>query len=280
MAELQSTLGPLSGTIGNITLRRRNGKTIAAQKRGKATKPPTFGTALQRVRFGHMASVFSALNNCANGKAMHHAFPNRPDGSSNFNEFMSRNLSRSEVKAIAVTKTMNSDNFIVPAPFIVSKGSLTPPTDFINLFASGKITLTGTHNFTTLGDLSATLISDYGFKDGDIITFFVLTWEATGTSSAKFHSLQMIVKANSTDALPDFVSAAGVFTLGNATSSVAVVRGRNSAEGYEVSDAQFGNQMLTATVYTTYTGNTAETAAAESMGYVGDPYLQDSDPLH
>lgn len=280
MANLNSTLGPISGTAGNLTFRQMHGKTVMSQRRSKSNKKPTFGMAIQQARFGMMSQVFQALNACGNGKAMTHAFPDRDSSISNFNEFMRRNLASPSVKAVAVTKQMNVDSFFVPAPYVVSRGSLTVPQAFINLYSSGKITLTGSLTLTTLGDLSTELVNNYGFSDMDVLTIFSMSW-STPTVSAKVVSYQMIVNTKSTDALPSFVSSAGVFTVGNATkTSIAVVRGRKSADGYMASNAQFSDEMISDTSYTTYVGAAAETAAAESYGYATDPYLQDTDPLH
>lgn len=280
MANLNSTLGPISGTAGNLTFRQVNGKTVMSQRRTSGNSKPTFGMSVQQARFGMMSQVYQALNACGNGKAMTHAFPDRAANVSNYNEFMRRNLASEDVKAIAVTKQMNVDNFIVPAPYVVSRGSLTVPQAFINLYSAGKITLTGTHNFTTLGELSAELVANYGFAEMDVLTIFSLNW-TTADVTAKISSFQMIVNSASTDALPSFVSAAGVFTVGNATkNSIAVVRGRKSVEGFKASNAQFGTEMLSDTAYTTHVGAAAENTAAESYGYVTDPYLQDTNPLH
>lgn len=282
MANIDSVaLGKAQGTIGNITFRQVNGKTVASQRRAKSSKAPSYKAALQQARFGLMVQVFQALNACGNGKAMTHAFPERSRNLSNFNAFMKANLASPEVKALALTKEQITDNLVIPAPYIVSRGSLTAPEALIALVSGGKITLTGTHNFTTMGDFSTELVANWGFMNGDVVTIFSMNWTSDVTKGAKINTNQFIVDTASTGALPAFVTSAGVITVGNATnSSFAIVRGRATTEGYMASSARFGTEMLQSTAYTTYTGASSEQKAAESYGYVSDPYLQDSDPLH
>lgn len=282
MANIDSVaLGKASGTIGNITFRQVGGKTIASQRRVKNTKAPTYKAALQQSRFALMVQVFQALNACGNGKAMTHAYPERPQNQSNYNAFMKANLAAPEVKALALTKSAITDNFIVPAPYVVSRGSLTSPDALINLASAGKITLPGSLTFTTMGDFSKELVNNWGFQNGDVVTIFSMNWTNDPTVSAKINTNQFIIDTESTGALPQFVTSSGVISVGNATnSSFALVRGRATAEGYMASNARFGSEMLQSTAYTTYVGDTAESKAAESYGYRTDPYLQDSDPLH
>lgn len=282
MANIDSVaLGNASGTIGNITFRRVGGRVIASQRRSKSTTPPTFKGALQQVRFALAVQVFQALNACGNGKAMTHAFPERPANQSNFNAFLKANLAAPEVKALALDKSMITDNFVVPAPYVVSRGTLAVPQALIDLATGGKITLPGTHNFTTMGDFSAELVANWGFQDKDVVTIFSMKWTSDATQSAFISTNQFIIDVASTGALPSYVTSAGVITVGNATnSSFAIVRGRATSEGYMASNARFGTEMLQSTAYTTYVGATAEQKAAESYGYRTDPYLQDTDPLH
>lgn len=275
MAKFDSiTIGKGTGSLGNVTLRRVKGENIASQKVSKGTqKIGTYDQVLRRVRWSNLVTAYQMLNALGDGHGMSQAFPQRPINQNNFNAFMKANLGVADVASVALPKDKADSRFLVPAPFIVSQGTLTAPEALMATFANGAFTMAGTNNFANVGELCAALIASYGFENGDVATFIVQQWNEGG---AKFSSQQIVINSASTDALPSWITSAGVITAGNAiaNSEGIIIRGRNSESGYLVSPAQFGDGMTSSTPYTLYTGSTAMEDAVDSYGYRTDPYLQ------
>lgn len=279
MARIDSiTIGKGRGSLGNVTLRNVKGETIASQKVAKGSQlVGTRSQVLQRVRWANLVLAFQGLNALGDGKGMAQSFPQRPKNQSNFNAFLKANLADPAVGSVVLTKSESDSRFLVPAPFVVTNGSLTAPTALMGTFTNGTFVMAGTNNFQNMGALSAALIADYGFEEGDIVTFIGMNWTTTGAT--KFTSLQIVVNSNSTSALPSEITAAGVITVANASNSCAViVRGRTGIDGYQVSPAQFPTTMVGSAPYSEHVGAAAETVAVDSYGYRQDPYLQ-ANPL-
>lgn len=266
-------LGKTRGSLGNVTFRLgKNGEVITSQKISKGTqKVGTYTQVGRRVVLANMVTAYQRLNACGDGKGMHHSFPLRPTGN-DFNGFIAENMAKLEVIAVMVPKTLG--NVLVPAPFIVSRGSLRAPTELQATFTNGTFVMSGTNNFANIGELSTALINDYYFSDGDVVTFFGMTF-GSATQSALITSRQITIDSTSTEALPSWISASGVITVTAASNADAViVRGRKTETGWNVSDAEFSDACMTAASYAAYTGTQAEITAIESYGYKTEPYLQ------
>lgn len=278
MAKFNSiALGKSSGSLGNVTLRRVNGENIASQKISKGTqKVGTHSQVLRRARFTNLVTAYQLLNALGNGKGMSQSFPLRPTNQSNFNAFMKANMGVTDVADILLTKEKADARYCVPAPFIVSVGTLDAPTALMATYNAGTYVMAGSNNFANVGEFSAAMVANYGFLQGDVVTFIGQSWTEAG---AKFGANQIVIDTTSTESLPSWITAAGVITAGNPTNNESVIiRGRNENGTMLVSSAQFGDSMTASTPYTTYTGATAEQAAADSYGYRTDPYLQDVNP--
>lgn len=277
MAKFDSiALGKSTGSLGNVTLRHVNGENIASQKISKGTqKVGTRAQVLRRCRLSNLVTAYQKLNALGDGNGMAQSFPNRPRFQSNFNAFVKANMGVSDVADIVLPKDKADERLLVPAPFIVSQGTLEAPTALMATYTAGTYVMAGSNNFANVGELSAALINEYGFVDGDVVTFLTQKW----STFAFFTLKKLVIDSTSTDALPSWISAAGVFTVGAvAQSESVIIRGRNEGGNMLVSPAQFGDSMTASAPYTTYTGVTAELAAADSYGYRTDPYLQSVNP--
>lgn len=265
-------IGKAKGSMGNITYKTRNGETVGSQKVSKGQqKVGTYRQVARRVVLSNMVTAYQRFNAIGDGNGMAHSFPLRAKGN-DFNGFVAENMGVPEVAAVVLPKDIGST--LVPAPFIVSRGNLAAPVDFQATFAAGKYTMSGSNNFANMGELSEALIESYGFQQGDTVTIFSMNWGSSALQSAVVRGYQFIVDANSAEALPDWITSAGVFNVGNATNSDAVViRGRKD-NGWDVSDAQFSDATTSSAAYTAYTGTPALMNAIDSWGYRKEPYLQ------
>lgn len=265
-------VGKAKGSMGNVTYRLRKGKTVGSQKVAKGQQLiGTYKQVTRRVKLTNLVTAYQRLNAAGNGMGMHHSFPLRQKGN-DFNGFVAENMAKPEVAAVVIPKDLG--NVLVPAPFIVARGNLRAPVELQATFANGTFVMEGTNNFANSGELSSALIRDYGFEEGDTVTFFGMTFGGV-MQSAAITARQLIIDTTSTDALPSWVTAAGVITVtSSANSDAVIVRGRKGSSGWEVCDAEFSNACMSSESYAEYTGAAAELRAADSWGYKSEPYLQ------
>lgn len=231
---------------------------------------------------------------------MSQSFPDRPEGLSNYNMFIRYNFAQPPVAAIMQAKEEAAANLLVPAPFIVTRGALPELSSYFTIqqedLESGTavaiimpalLTILLT---TTYGHLCTALMAAMPeLRQGDTLTFFVMSYKPAGAPATKVYAIQLIMDAASTDLL-DSLSEIEFDTVGGHASininqtllvsgfqyDFAVVLGRNDANGYAVSDSQFTDNMLSSEAYLTHIGDTKEMEAALLYGFKEDPFLQQS----
>lgn len=292
MAIVKSQIfGPGSkGSIGNVTLRTTAGRVIASDKISAKGGLGTRAQVVHQTRMANIMQAFRELAACGNGNAMAQSFPGRDRTMSNANMFMRVNMAEPTVSAVVQSKLEAANNAFYAAPFIVSRGNLVGLDRLQALFDDGEIEITVPTTFTaTLGNLSRALMDAYDLREFDTVTFFAMNYSKSIGAYAKIDAFQLIIDTASTETFPSWIAyEAGTgganghvtFTFGTVDDSkgcdIAIVQGRNTASGYEVSNSQFTSNMLTVQPYLTVTGNRAEEDAAQSYGYKDNPYLQAS----
>lgn len=284
-------VGRSRGSVGNVTLRVAGGETIMSQKVTKGGRIGTYNQVLRRVRWANLVAAYRALNAEGNGNAMSQSFPARPARVSNFNMFMKANLAVPSVAAVSLAKSDVGADFVAPAPFIVSRGTLSAPSYHPTLGADGSIPVPNLAS-TTVGALSRWLISRFGVSDGDTLTFVDMNWPEGGVTAGagvKFITSQIVINTSSNESIEQFdwievgPSAGGApptvkMLIGNSVGGNAYVTivGRPSAEGYLVSSSQFAEADLAGSGYNTYSSDNQRAIAVASYGFRLDPYLQQS----
>ena len=289
------------GSIGDVTVRTVGGKVIASQKISRKGGLSTYRQVLQQIRMANVMRAYSELNQSApNGNGMSQAFPDRPEGLSNVNMFMKYNYAKPEVYAITQTKEEAARDLLVPAPFVVTRGTLPEvSTNFTiqqedeesstaaAIITPAVLTIGST---TTYGDLCTALMAVMPeVRQGDALTFFVMSYKPLGAPATKIFAIQLIMDATSTELLVDIADLDIETVSGHAAINInqtllvsgfdydfAVALGRNGANGYAVSDSQFTDNMLTSDSYQAHVGDTKEMEAALSYGFKEDPFLQQS----
>lgn len=282
MAKINSVvIGKGRGSIGNVTLRVRNGITIASQKvESKEGALGTFNQVWRRVHWANLVNAYKALNNMGNN-SMAVAFPNRDPKETSYNAFIRKNSAISDVFAVFLDKPTAESGFVCPAPFMYSEGDLKAPTSLQATYEDGTFTLSGASSLSTMGAVSQILINTYGCEDGDTLTLVAMAWSTA--LGAQFFERQIYVNSTSTDSLPSWITSAGVISMGipsalEESSEGIAVRGRNDNGVYRISSAQFGNSMTTTTPYLTWTSVANKIDAMKTYGYKDEPFLQ-SNPL-
>lgn len=281
------------GSIGDVTVRTIAGRVIASQKVPKKTGLSTLAQVMHQVKLSNIVRAFSELNLTApNGKGMYQSFPDRPATLSNYNMFVKYNFAVPEVAAVSQSKEEAAADLLVPAPFIVTRGSLASieaqftvvqETESSDAYIVTPVTSLVPGPQVTLGQFYTALADFIDLRQGDTLTPFVMSYKPTGAPATKMFALQFIVDFDSTDALPDFfdteashlaIDVNTALGISGFNIDIAPVLGRNTANGYAVSNSQFTNNCLTSASYIAHSGDAKGMEAAASYGYKEDPFLQ------
>lgn len=107
----------LSGAVGDVVYRMRNGQNIASQKASKVKNPRTDTQQNQRMNMSTVSAAYSALKVICD-----HSFEGKTYGSECMGEFMKRNLAI--MKPRLYNFNIKGNPYIVPNPYMVSRGSL------------------------------------------------------------------------------------------------------------------------------------------------------------
>lgn len=289
------------GSVGDITVRTIAGNVIASQKVSRRSGLFTYRQVLQQVRFANIMRAYSELNQSApNGNGMYMAFPDRPEGLSNVNMFVRYNFAKPEVAAITQAKEEAAADLLMPAPFIVTRGTLPPVMPYFTIQQEDADTSTPAAIITpavltislttTYGELCTSLMSAMPeLRQGDALTLFVMSYKPTGAPATKIFAIQLILDATSTELLTNIADLEIETVSGHAAINInqsllvsgfdydfAAVLGRNGANGYAVSDSEFTDNMLTSESYLTHISDAKEMEAALSYGFKEAPFLQQS----
>lgn len=282
------------GSIGDVTVRTIAGRVIASQKVPKKTGLSTLAQVMHQVKLSNIVRAFSELNLTApNGKGMYQSFPDRPTTLSNYNMFVKYNFAVPEVAAVSQSKEEAAADLLVPAPFIVTRGNLasieaqfsvTQETESSDAYIVTPVTSVAPGPQTTLGDFYTALADFIDLRQGDTLTLFIMSYKPTGEPTTKMFALQFIVDFNSTEPLAGgiFETVSGHLAINVETAlgitglniDIAPVLGRNTANGYAVSNSQFTNNCLTSASYIAHSSDAKGMEAAASYGYKEDPFLQ------
>lgn len=165
----------LSGAVGDVVYRMRNGQNIASQKASQVKNPRTDAQQNQRMNMATVSAAYSALKVICD-----HSFEGKTYGSECMGEFMKRNLAI--MKPRLYNFNIKGNPYIVPNPYMVSRGSL--PSISINdvSMSSGmsfKINVPA--NEYEAATLTVQQLHDLlGIEIGDQITFLAVTEVVNG----------------------------------------------------------------------------------------------------
>lgn len=160
MAKGNLFLGTGTGSVGDVTLMRRNGKQVSRVRVRTIANPRSDGQASTRMYTSAVPKFYSplsvALEKSWEGK-------NKQDS---YAAFLKENIKRLRELGYAVPK---SEGFY-PIPAQLSQGTLRSP-EVTGNSASLYFTIElGANGVATMGDLATALINKYGLKAGDQVT--------------------------------------------------------------------------------------------------------------
>lgn len=271
MGNLSGILTKLSGSVGQFTFKRVNGKTVVSEKITHTTNPRTAAQNRHRLKWANVVKLYSGI-----APLLNFAFEKKANGISDYNQFMKLNIKGGEVY---LTKDEAGANACVIAPCVLSNGSLN------SIETSGNFGATKTNIFldglsinaqTTIRDISNAIVStnpDYDY--GDKISFIFGEQESdsiAGYPKAKFVGSTLELDKNSTTPLYSVVNSKGFYTvdgyLGCAMDEgfqggYAWIHSRKDATGTKVSNQQL---IVSNNILGDYTSEEAYQAAVESYG--------------
>lgn len=168
MAKHNMLLGYARGSVGDVTFSRVKGQQVARARNRQPNNPRTKSQMSQRTIFVSAVEFFrrGAQN------LFQFAFENKKPTQSDYNAFMSENAK----KGIFLMKDMvNNPNVPMVGNFTMSKGTLTRDIKF----SAGLVYVGGEAGqedveIATIGALS-TALKNFGFTDGDIITWLIIS---------------------------------------------------------------------------------------------------------
>ena len=107
----------LSGKVGDVVYRMRDGQNIASQKASVVKNPRTDAQQTQRMIMATVSAAYSAMKAICD-----HSFEGITYGSKTMGEFMRRNLAI--MKSRQEGFNLKGNPYMMPNPLIISKGSL------------------------------------------------------------------------------------------------------------------------------------------------------------
>lgn len=291
MAKGNMLLGKSRGSVGDVTFSQINGQQIAKARNRNPANPRTLKQCFQRGRFAAAVKFYTRGTQAL----FKFAFENKKQTESDYNAFMRENVKR----APAISKAA-FDNFDYPvvAPFVMSKGSLTP-MDIIHFADQGANMLrwvvgvpTGEIDLDSIGGLSQQLINNCGAQVGDIITIVMITSayngtvpsvEAAGSGKTAWDIKQFIVDPTSAE---NTFNVTGLqaddngylfYNVGSTSiqlASMCVILSRNTPQGLKVSTQELVLSTAAATAYEAEQADAYKEAVAVSWKTAGAVDMQ------
>lgn len=163
MAKGNLILGTGHGSIGDVTMMRRNGAEVARVRLRKIKNPKSQGQAEQRMYMAPILKFYSPL-----AKVLETSFEGMNKADS-YAKFISVNANLARANGWAVNKGAG----FIPLPYQIAGGTL-PQAEYgegdnmIYLHVDGL-----QQSASTLGALSTALVANYGLQNGDQVTFIV-----------------------------------------------------------------------------------------------------------
>lgn len=260
------------------------GQTRARQLASIVSNPRTEAQMTQRIRWANAVSFYRA-----NASWMKYAFESKKPNQSEYNKFMSVNVTNSP---IALTKSAAAAGACVVAPYIVTQGSL-PSIEWqdagtqlkSNLYLPAGMTI---NENTTVGEFSRGLLeSNPAVREGDqlsLVRFTQMTNGSTGYPYIIVRKYEVLIKSESTALLGDYIPTDYLQAPGLATQNAIFVNKESRQGGFVVilSRTLSGKTYVSTqnilivnneAMISQYSSSAAVAAAIDSYGQSADAFL-------
>lgn len=270
--------GDMKGNAGQLSFRQQGGMTIVSGRiynNKSAGNGSSYAQREQRIRLAGVVNLYKAISLFEKK-----AWEGKPGNVSDYNMFVKKNLSAGNVY---FTKEQASLGAAYPMRCLVAQGSLSPialtwiTENITSDLSLGEFTI---ESQASVGELSAAIIANnYGYKQGDKITFGLcrVVWLKVGET--RFPSVQTeyieLTLDTTSEALVGDVCASAHASFSSADSKLTI-----NAEGSSamiVHTRENDNKLLCSTQMMVlaarqgatqpYSTDEAKAAAATSYGY-------------
>lgn len=191
--------------LGGSVIYQAMGETRARVLAAEVKNPRTVAQMQQRIRWANLVNIYRA-----NKRWMKYAFETKATNQSDYNKFMSLNVSASP---IFLTKELASVGACVVAPYVVTQGSL-PSIEFIKKSFSWQTNILLPSGYlmyqnVTVGDFSRILLENNpGMREGDQLSFIRETQMTNPTTGAPYiivRAYEMLLNSSSSALAADFL---------------------------------------------------------------------------
>lgn len=191
--------------LGGAVLYSAMGQTRARELANSVSNPRTEAQMSQRIKWANLVNFYRA-----NASWMKYAFETKKANQSEYNKFMSVNVTASR---IALTKDMAAAGAVIAYPYTLTQGSLpsvewnnTQNTAKSNIFIAPDNTM---EDYNTVGEFSRDLIQYNGaLREGDqlsLIRVTQMTNNATGYPYIIVRKYEVILDSTSNVALSNYI---------------------------------------------------------------------------
>lgn len=218
--------------LGGAVLYKAMGQTRARELANSVTNPRTEAQMSQRIKWSNLVNFYRA-----NASWMKYAFETKKANQSEYNKFMSVNVTASQ---IALTKDAAASGACIVYPYIMTQGSLpsiewqnAPSVVKSNIFIAPSDTL---EDYTTVGLFSDALIQyNPALREGDQLSFIRLTQMVNATTGYPYvivRKYEMILSKTSAEALEDYWPVELFSAPGTEEGNVLQVKKENRQGGF------------------------------------------------
>lgn len=218
--------------LGGAVLYKAMGQTRARELANSVTNPRTEAQMSQRIKWSNLVNFYRA-----NASWMKYAFETKKANQSEYNKFMSVNVTASQ---IALTKDAAASGACIVYPYIMTQGSLpsiewqnAPSVVKSNVFLAPNDTL---EDYTTVGEFSDALIQyNPALREGDQLSFIRLTQMVNATTGYPYvivRKYEMILSKTSAEALEDYWPVELFSAPGTEEGNVLQVKKENRQGGF------------------------------------------------
>lgn len=196
------------GKLGPAIFYMHRGVNINRAISSEPSNPRTAGQMMQRVRLANLVNFYRANKEWMKK----YAFETLTGLKTIYNEFVSQNLTN---RSVPLTKQNAAEGAVAPDFLKVTKGSL-PSIGALTFDEDGTqfiSTLKLQADSNTLGKISADLIKDYGFRNGDQLSAIVIFYYQG--KPCKVYTEELIINTEDTTSTYDIIyNSNGKLSLG------------------------------------------------------------------
>lgn len=283
MSKGNPIINNMRGKLGAYVFAVNKGQMIQRSYRGSGeiSNPRSEGQMRQRVQIANIVSLYRVSR-----PLFAKAFENKPTNYSDYNMFVSLNLNK-EVK-VYLTKDQAAGGTCVVAPYLITKGSLTPievtaleAGGFVTNLRLGSLSISDS---TTVAQFSQALIAANNFVyEGMQLTYASFVQQTNNETNLPYCSTRLYeVTLNTTNQNPvwDYIPEFGLSTVNGAVGTgdtlaaggfAYILSSKDSTGKLRVSTQRI--VMSDDTLYDQYNDEAAATRSDSSYGYSDSVFL-------